>query len=206
MDAEQRAKNFVDIWEPKKGKDKLTCFIHNTYEAWVVLWISCISYFFSSMISAIMFLCFSLLFIGMNRTQTKRFTCNIIVTIVCLIVWAVCVAMKVIYIMKLKDEDFEFDDPEKFKQAIIFNELVGIPCKYHGDKNDLEDYLKEGFINQKGNKIWKYTLWSSMVYVYDIMVLLTILMSLRSYVNRKRTITKLLLPSQRFTTEEEVKK
>jgi hypothetical protein len=65
---QKQDRNYVDIWEPKKFMEKVTSFLQNTYEIWVVAWISAISYYFSSMVSAIFLLTFSFLFIGMVQT------------------------------------------------------------------------------------------------------------------------------------------
>lgn len=44
-----------------------------------------------------------------------------------------------------------------------------------------------------------------MVYIYDILILLTIGISLRSFSHRKKTITGLLMPSDRGLTNEKIK-
>jgi magnesium-transporting ATPase (P-type) len=137
--ANKQERNFVDVWEPKKAKDKCSSYFQNTYEMWTVLWISILSVVFSSLVSAIIFISSTLLFVGMVQTQTKRFRCNILVIIFNMIVWVVCFAMKILYIKNLKE--FKFTDSKIFKETIIFNELVGIKCSYYGNKNDLTGYL-----------------------------------------------------------------
>ena len=42
--ADMQQRNYVDIWEPKKFGHKAKSFCHNTYEMWMVLWISAISF------------------------------------------------------------------------------------------------------------------------------------------------------------------
>jgi hypothetical protein len=146
VQAKKQERNFVDVWEPKKGNDKLSSFIHNSYECWIVLFVSVISYFFASMVSAIFFLTFSLLFFGMVQTQTRRYAWNKNIMILNFIIWVVCIAMKILYITKV--HQFVFTDREKFKETIIFQELIGIYCKYAGGKNDLEAYLKSPSTDQ----------------------------------------------------------
>jgi hypothetical protein len=69
--AEQELKqdrNYIDIWEPKKMKDKVASFFQNTFEMWVVMWVSAISYMSSSLVSTLFVITFSLLFLGMIQT------------------------------------------------------------------------------------------------------------------------------------------
>jgi hypothetical protein len=51
---------------------------------------------------------------------------------------------------------------------------------------------------------WSYEIYDQFSYIYDILVLLTILVSLRSMFNRKTTITKLIMPSDRGLSDEAI--
>jgi hypothetical protein len=112
--------------------------------------------------------------------------------------------MKFLYLINLKK--FEFHDKEEFKMKIVFNDLVGIKCSYGDTKiNTLQSYLANPLDTVDSKPVWKYTVYASMSYNYDILMLITFIIALFFFRSKKKAINNLLLPSQRGLSDDKIK-